>query len=193
MSPRLIERDDSVLIVVDAQPGFVDVAPGSGRDPAVARMAWLVRVAVALDVPIVATEEEPDRNGGTVPDIANLLPPATAVVTKPIFGLADVPEILAAVEATGRRTAVLIGAETDVCVAHSALGLLDRGFRVAVVTDATVSPGSMHEHGLRRISEAGGAVIHAKGVYYEWLRSVAAANAFRRANPELGDPPGFSL
>ena len=185
---RLLELGDSVLVVVDAQPGFL-----SGGDDVVARIAWLVRVAAALDVPIVVTEEEPDRNGPTDPAIAERLPPGTKAFAKPIFGLADVPEILGAVEATGRRTAVLVGAETDVCVAHSAVGLLDRGYAVAVVADATYSPGSMHQHGLRRISDAGGVVIHAKGVYYEWLRTVAAATAFRRDHPELADPPGFSL
>ena len=54
----------------------------------------------------------------------------------PTFGLADVPEIVASVEHTGRRTAVLVGMETDVCVAQSALGLLDEDFTVAVVEDA---------------------------------------------------------
>ncbi|HSL75893.1 MAG TPA: isochorismatase family protein [Candidatus Limnocylindrales bacterium] len=192
---RLLDRGDSVLVVVDAQPGFLPSAgdPSDDRTNIVARIAWLVRVAAALDVPVVVTEEQPDRNGRTDPAIADHLPPSTPVLTKPVFGLADVPEILAAVDATGRRTAVLVGAETDVCVTHSALGLLDRDYRVAVVVDATSSPGAMHEHGLRRIVEAGGTIIHAKGVYYEWLRTVEAATAFRRAHPELGDPPGFSL
>jgi nicotinamidase-related amidase len=186
---RLLDRGDAVLVVVDAQPGFLS----SGDSGVAARIAWLVRVAVALDVPIVVTEEQPERNGRTDAAIADVLPPGTPVLTKPVFGLADVPEILSAVLDTGRRTAVLVGAETDVCVAHSALGLLDREYSVAVVADATHSPGAMHDHGLRRIAEAGGIVIHAKGVYYEWLRTVEAATAFRDAHPELGDPPGFRL
>ena len=191
---RLLERDDSVLIVVDAQPGFLDGGDGVTADPGVvARIAWLARVAAALGVPILVTEEQPDRNEATVALVADAVPPGTPVFRKPVFGLADVPEILGAVDATERRTAVLVGAETDVCVAHSALGLLDRGFRVAVVSDATYAPGAMHGHGLRRIVEAGGVVIHAKGVYYEWLRTVAAATEFRHAHPALGKPPGFSL
>ena len=72
-------------------------------------------------------------------------------------------------------------------------GVGDRGFRVAVVADATYSPGSMHDHGLRRIAEAGGVIVHAKGVYYEWLRTLEAATAFRKAHPDLEEPPGFSL
>jgi nicotinamidase-related amidase len=83
--------------------------------------------------------------------------------------------------------------ETDVCVAQSALGLLDRGLHVAVVADATYSPGTMHDHGLRRIADAGGAVVHAKAVYYEWVWTVDAALAFERDHPDLAAPPGFSL
>lgn len=193
---RLLERDDSVLIVVDVQPGFLnpaDAAAGAEAADVIARIAWLVHVSAALDVPIVVTEEEPDRNGSTDHRVAEALPSGTPALTKPAFGLADVPDILSAVDATGRRTAVLVGAETDVCVTHSALGLLDRGYRVAVIADATYSPGAMHDHGLRRVAEAGGVITHAKGVYYEWLRTVDAATEFRNAHPELGEPPGFSL
>ena len=192
--PRLLEREDCVLIVVDVQPGFVAATEPAGKAAdVVARIAWLARVAAALKVPIVVTEEQPDRNGPTEGVVREALPPGTRVFTKPVFGLADVPEIVEAVQTTGRQTAVLIGAETDVCVAHSALGLLDRGFRVAVVADATYSPESMHDHGLRRIAEAGGVIVHAKGVYYEWLRTLEAATAFRKAHPDLEEPPGFSL
>jgi len=184
---RLLERGDSILIVIDVQPGF------GPPDAVLARIAWLTGVATALGVPVVVTEEEPARNGLTAPEILSRAPAGTTAHVKPVFGLADSPEILAAVEALGRRTAVLAGFETDVCVAHSALGLLDRGYRVAVVTDATGSPGELHELGLRRIRDAGATLLHAKGVYYEWVRTVEAAHAFEAANPGLVDPPGFSL
>jgi nicotinamidase-related amidase len=190
---RLIERDASVLIVVDAQAGFLAGDGDGGVREIVARMAWLTGIAAALDVPVVVTEEDPDRNGPTEETILAHVPAGSPVLIKPVFGLADTPAIREAVEATARRTAVLVGTETDVCITHSALGLLDRGYRVAVVSDATYSPGAMHEHGLRRIAEAGGTIIHAKGVYYEWLRTVDAATAFRRAHPDLGEPPGFRL
>jgi nicotinamidase-related amidase len=110
----LIERDDSILIVVDAQPGFSggigDEGSAAGRARAVA--TWLVGVAATLDVPIVVTEEDAARNGPTDPGIVANLRPGTPIFAKPVFGLADVPAILAAVEASGRRTAVLVGAET---------------------------------------------------------------------------------
>lgn len=179
--------DDSVLIVIDAQPGFLP------PDGVMARIAWLAGVATALGIPVLVTEEDAPRNGPTAPEILARAPAGTTALVKPVFGLADTPEILAAIEALGRRTVVLAGFETDVCVAHSALGLLERGYRVAVVTDATGSPGEMHGLGLRRMRDAGATLVHAKGVYYEWVRTLEAARAFESANPDLADPPGFFL
>ena len=191
----LIDRADSILVVVDAQPGFSgaseEAVAAAARSREVA--AWLAGVAAALGIPIVVTEEDAAVNGPTDPAIRERLPPATAVFAKPVFGLADVPKILAAVDASGRRTAVIVGAETDVCVAQSAIGLRDRGFRVVVVSDATFSPGAMHDLGLRRVREAGCELHHAKGVYYEWIRTLDAAQAFTAEHPDLARPPGFRL
>ena len=191
----LLDADDSVLIVVDAQPGFSgrDDAAAAGANRAREVAAWLVGAAATIAVPIVATEEDAATNGRTDPRIADRFPAGTPVLAKAVFGLGDVPEILAAVEATGRRSAILVGAETDVCVAQSAIGLRDRGYRVAVVSDATFSPGAMHELGLRRMAGAGVEIVHAKGVYYEWLRTVDAARSLRLGHPELASPPGFDL
>src|SRR4051812_39323921 len=106
----LLDRDDSVLVVVDAQPGFLPAE----AEPAVERIAWLVAVAARLGIPIVAPEEEPERHGATEARIAAALPAGARVFRKPTFGLAGSPEILEAVRNTGRRTAVIVGAETDV-------------------------------------------------------------------------------
>ena len=40
---------------------------------------------------------------------------------------------------------------------------------------------------------AGVEVAHAKGIYYEWVRTLDAARAFERDHPDLADPPGFDL
>jgi nicotinamidase-related amidase len=194
---RLLDSGDSVLAVIDAQPGFFETPStqvDSDRQAVVARIAWLVGVATALGIPIVITEEDPDRNGPTAAEVLQGTSRETpAPFRKPAFGLAEVPEILGAIEVTSRRTVVLAGFETDVCVAQSALGLLDRGFRVAAVVDATDAPGVMHRQGLRRMRDAGVILVHAKGVYYEWVRTLAAARAFEAQHPDLANPPGFDL
>jgi nicotinamidase-related amidase len=193
---RLLERDDSLLLVIDAQPGFYGDDPTNEPEPMrgpLDRVAWLAGVATALAIPAVVTEEDAARNGPTAARILAALTPGVPRLAKHVFGAVDQPDILAAIEATGRRIAVLAGLETDVCVSHSALGLLDRGYRVVVVDDATYAPEATHAAGLRRIVAAGGELAHAKGVYYEWVRTLDVARAFERDQPALADPPGFRL
>jgi nicotinamidase-related amidase len=180
----LLDRDDCVLVVVDVQPRFLDVE----ADPAVERMAWLVALAARLDVPLVVTEEEPERHGTTDARIAELLRSDTPIYRKPTFGLAGTPEIIDAVRATNRSVAVVVGCETDVCVAQSAIGLRDQGFTCVVIEDATFSPGEMQARGLARVASEGIALNHAKGVTYEWLRTVDDAHAVL-GDPALPPPP----
>src|SRR5436305_5644931 len=97
----LLDRDDCVLVVVDAQPGFfrkdwfgdADVAAAAS---ALDRAAWLVAVAARLAIPVVVTEEEPERNGATEPLIADRLPAGAPVLRKDTFGLAASPGIIQA-------------------------------------------------------------------------------------------------
>jgi nicotinamidase-related amidase len=105
---------------------------------------------------------------------------------KPVFGVAENPAIVADIERHGRGTAVLCGLETDVCVAQSALGLDDRGFRVVVVEDAVASTGASHEQGLARMRDAGLELVGLKGLAYEWIRTVERA---WELDPLLSDPP----
>ena len=100
--------------------------------------------------------------------------------------------IRAAVEASKRDCFVLVGLETDVCVAHSALGFAAAGHRPVVIDDACGSPPPHHEHGLRRLRDAGVTVTSVKGVFYEWVRDLAT---YRRIKPQLNEalPEGLTL
>jgi nicotinamidase-related amidase len=193
----LLDRDDSLLVVIDLQPRFWgDLLGAEDRRRALAaaaRAAWLAAAATAWGIPAVVTEEAPDRNGPTDEAVLRGLRPGTPVFTKPVFGLAACPDIMAAIRATGRRTALLAGYETDVCVTHSAVGLAEAGYRPVVVQDAVYSPFGAHAPGLARLRDLGVELIHCKGAYYDWARTLAAAVAFEADHPRLAVPPGFSL
>jgi hypothetical protein len=180
----LIDVDDCLLIVVDVQATFLRKLPAVESELLVNRIGWLVQVADMLHVPVIGTAEDMAKLGGLVSPIAEKLPTGTMVYNKMIFGLADQPDILAAVGGTGRKTAVLVGLETDVCIAHSALGLLQQGYNVVAVSDATASPGSCQAIGgqmigLERMRRAGVLLVTVKSLYYEWLRTVTADDEFR--------------
>jgi nicotinamidase-related amidase len=184
----LIDVEDSLLIVIDVQAAFLDKLPRDEAERLLRRVCWLIHVARCLDVPLVVTAEDSPNLGGVHPQVAQALPPSTPAHNKMRFGLAADPVILAAVRRTGRKTAVLVGLETDVCVAQSALGLLCEGYRVVVLADATGSPGTGHALGLDRMRDAGVQVLGFKGLYYEWLRTVERADRFRQQHAEIIPP-----
>lgn len=192
-----VNRDDCVFVIIDAQPGFYGPERSDvDRDAhtaALARAAWVTGIAAALDVPVVVTEEDAATNGPTASQIVAGLPAGTPVFDKVVFGADGNPEIDDAVRGHGRGTVVLVGTETDVCVAHSAVGWRGAGLRAVVVHDAVYSAGAGHRNGLNRLWQEGVELLSAKEVYYEWLRTLPAVRDFDAHHPELASPPGFSL
>jgi nicotinamidase-related amidase len=191
----LVRREDSVLVVVDAQPGFFAYDALADEDrrnaaAAVERIAWMAGLAALLDIPALVTEERPEANGHTDPGILERLPRGTPTIVKPTFGLAADDEAMSAIRATGRGTIVLAGFETDVCVAQSAIGLVELGFRSVVLEDAAYTSGALeHERGIARMTGAGVERNHCKGLTFEWLHTVdRALEDFPRA-AALGTPP----
>lgn len=192
----LVRRGDSVLVVVDAQPGFF--APSDAlsaddarrADDAVTRIAWMAGLAALLDIPAVVVEEGPERNGHTDPGILERVPAGTPVIEKLTFGLTACEAAMAAIRATGRGTAVLVGFETDVCVAQSAIGLVELDLRAVVPEDAAYTNSAVeHERGLARMTGAGVERNHCKGLTFEWLHTVDRAIETFPEAAALGTPP----
>lgn len=184
--PHLLTRAEALLAVIDVQEVFLAKLPEAERAPLLARIAWLIRLARALEIPVLAMAEDIPANGPPVAAVRDALPPGTTVHDKRVFGLTGQPDILAALRATGRRDLVLAGLETDVCVAQSALGLVAAGFRVSVAADAVAAPGAAQAAGLARMAAAGVQLLTVKSVYYDWLRDL---DTLARVKPLLPPAP----
>ncbi len=190
----LINVDDCVLVIIDVQDHFLARLPLERAELLINRVGWLMEVAKILNVPMIVTAEEWKRYADLPAVLAEKLPPGTNVLDKMIYGLADQTDILDAVRRTGRGTAVLVGMETDVCVTHSAIGLIQSGFQAIVLSDVTDSPGEAHQFGLERMRGAGALVMSLKGLYYEWIRTVSNCNTMDEVHlKRIGLPKGIIL
>ena len=188
----LIQASNSLLIVIDVQAYFLDKLPACQRVKLVSRIAWLMRVAGYLDIPIIATAENIHDLGDLLPALKTLLPNSLPVFDKLSFGLLAQADIRKALEDVRKSEVVLVGMETDVCVAHSALQLHAAGYRPLVIADATASPEPNHVAGLKRMENAGIMITNTKGVFYEWVRDVPSAARLRnQLGPDL--PTGLIL
>ena len=165
---RLTERltgQHGALLVVDVQEKLM--ARIIDRDLVIANAVRLVRAAQTLRLPVWATEQYPKGLGPTVDELAALIPERPAKTT---FHCCAVPQLLEQLYGRQIRHVTLVGIETQVCVAQTAIELLRLGFRVQVPADAV---GSRHlidwEFALRRLEHAGAVVSTTEAVLFEWI------------------------
>ena len=170
--PAMIDQHDSILLVIDLQDGFLKKLTTERRESVIDHCRFVVETAVRFDIPLMVTVEDSPRNGMTTERVYGCIDPAAPQRDKRFFGLCSQPDLRDAMLEQPKRTAILIGMDTDVCVLQSAIGLLSNGFRTVIVSDATESPGRARDQGLARAQFFGAELISARGLYYEWIRSV---------------------
>ncbi len=179
MSIARLRADDTVLLIIDVQerllPSLIE------PDRLVSRCAFLGRVAGVLGLPTLVTEQYVKGLGRTSPEVLESVPGATIVEKTRFSGY--VPTVASWLEGTGRRTVLLCGAETHVCVLQTALDLLAHGYQTFIVSDAvTCGETDQHQHALYRMSRAGTITTGCVSATYELLGD-AASPRFRECLP----------
>ena len=92
--------------------------------------------------------------------------------TKLTFHCCAVPQLLEQLYGRHIRHLTVVGVEAHVCVAQTALELLDLGFRVQVPADAVASRHELDwQFALRRLENAGAVVSTTEAVLFEWLET----------------------
>jgi nicotinamidase-related amidase len=166
-SPELMNREDSALLVVDAQVKLLEVIPQR------ARIVWNIRrlldAAAALRVPAAATEQYPDKLSPTVPELIERIGSAPA---KLCFSACVCGEIFERWRAENRFRVLICGIESHVCVMQTALDLVAAGFEPQVAVDAVGSRYSIDlETALRRMETAGVILTTTEAAMFEWCRT----------------------
>ena len=185
----LLDAEESQLVLVDYQQRLMPAIHEGER--VLANALRLARIARLLDVPLWATEENPEGLGATVAplqplvagrvlskmefDATSVLLPKLKPAPKPQGGNArSLPKHLqkaAPQAAPGRESIVLAGCEAHVCLMQTALGLLDEEVEVWVVTDACSSRSERNrDAAFDRLAGAGAELVTTEMVAFEWLR-----------------------
>jgi nicotinamidase-related amidase len=176
----LLESQRSILLVVDVQERLAPAI--AGAEALVERISTLLRAAVELDVPILATEQYSKGLGTTVAPLAGLLPPGS-VVEKIHFNAALEPGFVERVRGLDRPQVVVTGTEAHVCVLQTTLGLRAAGFDCFLVADAVGSRDPENrQFGMERMRANGVEIVTSEMVMFEWLRR-GSTPAFKRVLP----------
>lgn len=176
----LIRATDSALVVIDMQERLVPAMQAPARTIANTRL--LLTAANRTGVPALLTEQYPEGLGQTVPEVRNAAEGAQ-VLPKMHFSCMEDAAFAEAFRALGRKQAILAGMEAHICVVQTAESLVEAGFDVFVVSDATASRTLDSERAcLARLSASGVGIVTAEMVVFEWLGR-AGTPAFKELLP----------
>lgn len=172
----LIRAQDSALIVIDVQERLVPAMQAPARTIKNTRI--LLQAAEKTGVPAILTEQYPQGLGHTIPEIRKAAG-ESMILPKMHFSCMEDRNFAAAFRALGRRQAVLAGMEAHICVVQTASSLVEEGFDVFVVSDATASRTIESEQAcLARLSASGVSIVTTEMVVFEWLGK-AGTEAFK--------------
>ena len=132
--PRI---ESTALLVVDLQERLVPAM--NNPCPVLDRSRLLLRGMAELGVDVLVTEQYPKGLGGTVPEIAELLPESSPPIAKTGFSAFVEPAFRTALAAKPRKTLVVAGIEAHVCVLQTVFDALNEGFEVILAADAVTS------------------------------------------------------
>jgi nicotinamidase-related amidase len=176
----LIDPSDTVLLLLDHQTGLFQTVKDVSITELRANTTLLAKLATIHDIPVFTSASEPNGpNGPLMPEIHQSAPHAVFVPRKGEVNAWDNPEFVDAVRRTGRKTLLIAGVWTSVCVMFPALDAKAAGYKVYTVMDASGDPSDLASRtSLARLAQAGVIPTTANAVLSElhrtWNRPDAA-------------------
>ncbi|MBI4775097.1 MAG: hydrolase [Deltaproteobacteria bacterium] len=169
----LLDPADTVLLLLDHQTGLFQTV----KDISVAELRTntviLMKAAKLMKVPVITTASVPDGpNGPLMEEIRQYAPDAIYVPRKGEISAWDNEDFIKTVRNTGRKTLIIAGVWTSVCVAFPALQAKADGYEVYAVMDASGDPSEMASRTtLARLTQAGVIPVSTNVVFCELQRT----------------------
>lgn len=178
---------DSLLTPANAAIAFIDYQPeqfagvhSMDREELLINVALLGRVATAFRLPVVlSTVYVSHGMSGTNQELLDALPGVEEIDRTTMNSWED-PDFRAAVERTNRKTLIIAGLWTEVCVAFPALDAIREGLRIYFVLDAIGGVSTVaHDAAVQRMIQAGATPISVLGLACELQRDWGRPGADR--------------
>ncbi len=176
----LIDPADTLMLLLDHQTGLFQTVKDISVSELRANTTALAKLSALLKLPLITTTSVPDGpNGPPMPELKEAAPHAHYVPRHGEVNAWDNEAFVKAVRDTGKKTLIMAGVWTSVCVMFPALDATAAGFKVYAVMDASGDPSEMASRTtLARFVQAGIVPTTANAVICEihrtWNRPEAA-------------------
>ncbi len=150
----MLTTENTALVIVDIQQKLLPAV--ANNQEMTTNCVKLIKGLQILEVPIIWVEQMPDKIGGTIPEIAELLNDNKTPITKSSFSCCGSEDFLNTVADTKRENILVIGIEAHVCVYQTVAQLLQKGYNVEIVEDCISSRAlSNKETAIRKMTQLG--------------------------------------
>ena len=140
----LINPADALILLLDHQTGLFQTVKDIGVMELRANTIALAKLGALLKLPVITTSSVPDGpNGPPMPELKEAAPHAHYVPRHGEVNAWDNEAFVKAVRDTGKKTLIMAGVWTSVCVMFPALDATAAGFKVYAVIDASGDPSEM--------------------------------------------------
>lgn len=153
----IIDPEDSVMLLLDHQSGLFQLVNDMEQYELRNNVIALAKSAYLAKIPTFTTASVPDGpNGPLIPEIHQVNPDAVYIPRTGQINAWENPAWVAAIKNTNRKTLIIAGTLTSVCMALPALSAIEEGYRVFCVVDASGNWSKMAtDITIARITQAG--------------------------------------
>jgi nicotinamidase-related amidase len=176
----MIDPDDAVMLLIDHQSGLFQLVRDIDQPTLRNHATALAKVAKFGKIPTFTTASVPDGpNGPLIPEIHQANPDAVYIPRTGQINAWDNPRWVEAIEKTGRKTLIIAGTLTSVCMAFPAFSALEAGYKVFCVVDASGNWSKMAtDITIARVMQAGAMPIDTYAVLAEIMSTWNRADAY---------------
>ena len=133
----MLEIENTALAVIDVQGKLAGLV--HDHENVLVHIQHLIKASESFALPILWSEQAPDKIGETVESVKDLLYPMIKPIHKRSFSCYGCPEYLEHLKFINRRQILVTGIETHVCVYQTVRDLKRHGYEVHLVADAVSS------------------------------------------------------
>lgn len=165
----MLETEKCCLVIIDVQGKLAQLM--HDKETIFRNIEILIKIARALDIPILWCEQNPKALGATIPQLAELLCDIEPI-DKFSFSCCGDSKFVEKLKAAGRNQIVLCGIETHVCVCQTAIDLINDSYEVYVVADAVSSRTAENKAiALERMRGESAVIVSTEMVLFELLKT----------------------
>ena len=191
----MIDVDDAVMLLIDHQSGLFQTVKDLHVPELRANVITLAKAATLAKIPVITTASVPQGpNGPLIPEIHKFAPHAKYVARHGQINAWDNPDFVSAVEETGRKTLLIAGTITSVCLAFPSICAVNAGYKVFGIIDASGTYSKVaQEITLARIVQAGVIPIDTAAVCSELQQTWSRPDAAQWAEAYSAVFPSYQL